>query len=161
MIDEVTPIFIYFNKSTGLYGGEAKEVRDRGELRSLKNIWGGMAHGYALELDANDGTGQPTGRVFHSLHTSETLKAALGGNIITNLRHAVEDLPSDRSTWTDNQIEMDYTYNLLKDRCVEIDCCDPASNYQAFVNIMLDEGVIDEATKNEIILGKLIRDINA
>lgn len=153
--------FIYVNKVTGLFGGPADQIEDRGEFHSLENIWGGMGPDYALELDANDGTGQPTGRVFQSLHTSETLKAVLGGNIITSLRHAVEDLPSDRSAWTDNQIELDYTYNLLKDRCVEIDCCDPASNYQAFVNIMLDEGVIDEATKNEIILGKLVRDINA
>ena len=161
MIGEVNHGMIYIDELTGSFIGVARNPVDMDGYLRLENIWGGMAPGYALELDANDGTGQPTGRVFQSLHTSETLKAALGGNIITSLRHAVEDLPADRSTWTDNQIEMDYTYNLLKDRCVEIDCCDPASNYQAFVNIMLDEGVIDEATKNEIILGKLVRDINA
>lgn len=152
---------VSINRFTGMFAGYQPNMWESADYVCFENIWGEFEHGYLLELDANDGTGQPTGRVFHSLHTSETLKAALGGNIITSLRHAVEDLPSDRSTWTDNQIELDYTYNLLKDRSVEIDCCDPASNYQAFVNIMLDEGVIDEATKNEIILGKLVRDINA
>ncbi|MBT7538593.1 MAG: hypothetical protein HN683_04595 [Gammaproteobacteria bacterium] len=155
---------VQFNRFTGLFAGEVSGIREKGDYRSVVNEWGDMAPEYALELTSDDGEGLPTGRVFWSDHTSESLKAhVLGRQIIIDVRYFVEDLSADRGTWTAAEAEIEATYHLLTSRNVNIECCDSSSGYQAFVDLLLAEGAIpsvDQETRDNIILGKLIRDLS-
>ena len=155
---------IQFNRFTGLFAGEVGGIREKGDYRSVLNEWGDMAPEYALELTTDDGTGTPTGRVFWSDHTSESLKAhVLDRQIIIDVRYFVEDLSADRGTWTAAEKEIENTYHLLISRNVGIECCDLSSGYQAFIDLLLAESSIpsvDQETRDNIILGKLIRDLS-
>lgn len=158
--------FIYINKFTGAFTGEAKSYAqaDGDSIVIDGSSYGGMWLGVTLELTTDDGTGTPTGRVFWSDHTSESLKAhVLDRQIIIDVRYFVEDLSADRGTWTAAEKEIENTYHLLISRNVGIECCDLSSGYQAFIDLLLAESSIpsvDQETRDNIILGKLIRDLS-
>jgi len=123
----------------------------------VENVWE-FAPGEVLEMSE----GTPTGRVFKSLHTSESLKAeVLERDTIIAVRHYVEDLSSDRGLWTAAEAEIEATYHLLISRNIEIDCNDDAtSGYQTFIGLLLSESIINQTTHDDIVLGTLLRDIN-
>ena len=134
---------------------------DRTDIKDIENIFGDLTMDDCLELDASDGTGEPTGRVFRSSHTSESVKAeCITSAQMTAVRHYVEDLDSDRGTWTAAEAEIEATYHRLKDRVVPIECSDPASGYQLFIGLLRSEGIIaSDAERDAVILGTLLRTV--